>query len=309
MPVLTTLALTAYATGKLCAWVSKVLAEMDARDADRDFSFQAQRYAVATSNLTELLVDFALKRKGILQTIYQDGVQKAQALTPREAFDSETGWFGAKSVDDTLKWIAEGDRLLDNQPEFLDEKSKWLFIGVLALQGFEYIEKIHVFPKTMLSESVRHSFQLPDAPTDHSTIADVVLDASWADVLAGPLLVWGLWRMADNISKAGQFGKTAEDFRRATRALSERNSELEAEAARVTAIRSEVDEAGYQAFRVLWIAQNDPRMGINAGRGRFLRDFEWAIRRFHLALAGPSHRAEEQNLVASGLPHLLTVTA
>lgn len=251
-----TLPLTALALGKLWAWRNRKRCQKLAHRESEAFERLRAEYQVEADLLLDALVELGRTRFGYIKTLHRQAVRLARRLPRRyRAFEPRQGWFAGKTFREVMDLLRAADAAASYSHRF--EKDQWslAFKGVLALQGLEYLDQAG-WVQTPLHDSLRTTFDLPPPGTlDIPDGFDAALDLPIADLLSGPLLIFGLWRMARNIELAANAEDIAARFREADQELRQQMELVKKARARIAAIRRDLEVSAYDLFKQAWLLE------------------------------------------------------
>lgn len=251
-----TLPLTAFALGKLWAWRSKKHHQKLAQKEGEGFARLQAEYQVEADLLLDELVELGRSRFGYVKSLHRQAVRLARRLPRRyRAFEPRHGWFAGKTFREVMDQLKAADAAASFTSPM--EKDQWslAFKGVLALQGLEYLDQVG-WVRTPLHDSLRTTFDLPSTQgMGLPDGLDAALDMPIADLLSGPLFIFGIWRLARNIELASKAENVAAQYREATEELRRQLEYVRDARARTNGVRQDLEASAYELFKQTWLME------------------------------------------------------
>lgn len=249
-----TLPLAALALGKLWAWGNKKHQQDLARKEGEGFEELRQEYQAETGLLMDSLVELGRSRFGYIRTLHREAAYLARRLPRRhQPFHPQNGWFAGKSFRAILKQLKQADTVASFSQKH--EKDRWSFAfkAILALQFAEYLDQAG-WMETPLHDSLRTTLDLPSAgDIAQSGPLEGLLDIPIADLLSGPLFIFGIWRLARNIELAAQSEDVAARYRDASQELRQHLELVKQTRTRIGELKENLEEAAYELFKFSWL--------------------------------------------------------
>lgn len=251
------IALIGFAATKLGVWFRKKDAKDQAQAARLSYQGAVQRYGAASQDMLQRIELLSRERVGATAQLMRRAADAALLTEPlSKPFGSWRGWFGGHSYDEVIDLVVQADAIVADPPKIIDDQVNLAMGLAIGLQGIEALDHLHIVDVPILNENLTHLLDLPHF--DGGAVGDVlgaVLDTPLTDLLAAPLVVFGVWRMFDNLEKTDAYYRDIQNIRVDQDSIESRTEEVLLVADRASALSTELAETGYQVWKMAWITE------------------------------------------------------